>query len=81
MDQEIWQDINRQMTSTAKLPKAMAVLLRMLQMNDGEDEGMQTHPSEFILCLKPYEQQITRLCDFRCDEYIAKPPERWPFIP
>lgn len=36
------------MTSTARLPKAMAVLLRMLQMNDGDDEAMQTYPSESI---------------------------------
>lgn len=46
IDSELRESINAEMKFISRLPKAMSVLLRMLQMNDSDSEELQTYPGK-----------------------------------
>lgn len=47
IEPELRDDINSGVKFISKLPKAMSVLLRMLQMNESDTDEMQDFPSKF----------------------------------
>lgn len=78
IEPELRESINSEMKFISKLPKAMALLLRMLQMNNAETDEMQTYPSKLLNNQRKFCVQnainvtIFNCSHFRYDANIAR---------